>query len=212
MIAYKATYNFKCHNQTYAVGKTYKSDKFKIRRYGMHYCNNKEDTLYYYLPKKDFILLEVEILGDIETDKNNSVTNKLKILRVVPPDEYTDHMKSRFPIYEYDDLGNIITWIDSDGRKNTMEYDSSCNMISMTNQNGFKLTYEYDDHNNKISETNPSGRKRTYEYDDHGNRISETSCGRIYTMEYDEHGNKIRVIYPSGYIKTYDVAIITEED
>ena len=191
MIAYKATYNFKCHNQTYVVGKTYTSDKLKIRRYGMHYCNNKEDTLYYYLPKKDFILLEVEILGDVETREDKSVTNRLKVLRVVKFDEYTDSMKSMFPVLEYDDHGN---------------------KISMTYPCGSKYTYEYDISGNMISETNPSGRKRTYEYDDHGNRISETSCGRIYTMEYDEHGNKIRVIYPSGYIKTFNLAIITEED
>ena len=59
MIAYKATYNYKCRNQTYAVGKTYTSDKIKICYYGMHYCNKMEDTPKYYDPNKDFILIKL---------------------------------------------------------------------------------------------------------------------------------------------------------
>ena len=162
MIAYKATHNYKCRNQTYQVGKTYTSDKLKICRYGMHYCNKMEDTLKYYIPTKDFILLEVEILGDVESDGDKSVTNKLKVLRVVPPDEYTDNMKSQFPVHEYDSSGNMISLTNSYGDKHTFEYDDRGNMISETTSNG-KITYEYDDHGNMISGTYPNGDKLTYD-------------------------------------------------
>jgi len=157
MIAYKATYNYKCLNQTYAVGKTYTSDKLKICHHGMHYCNKMEDTLYYYEPTKDFILLEVEILGDVETEDNKSFTNKLKVLRVVPPDEYTDRMVSEFPSYEYDDIGNMISETSPDGDKYTFEYDDIGNMISATYPSGVKYTYEYDSLGNMISATYSDG-------------------------------------------------------
>ena len=234
MIAYKATYNYKCLKQTYKVGKTYTSDKLKICHYGIHYCDKMEDTLKYYEPTKDFILLEVKILGDVENREDKSVTNKLKILRVVPPDEYTHSMKSRFPVYEYDDRGDIISETDSEGDKTyfeydnqgnminktypiggkvTYEYDSSGNMISATYPDGDKFTYEYDDRGNKISVTYPDGRKRIYEYDDRCNMISETYPNNLkYTYEYDDHGNQISMTYANGNKHTYDVAIITEED
>ena len=192
MIAYKATYNYKCRKQTYQVGKTYTSDKLKICRYGMHYCNKMEDTLKYYETNKDFILLEVEILGDVETREDKSVTNKLKVLRVVKFDEYTDNMKSRFAVYEYDDRGNKISVTFPNGNKRIFEYDDRGNMISMTYADGDKHTFEYDNSGNNISATYPSGYKITYEYDSSGNKISET--------------------YPSGHKQTFDVAIITEED
>ena len=192
MIAYKATYNYKCRNQTYQVGKTYTSDKLKICQHGMHYCNKMEDTLNYYETNKDFILLEVEILGDVETRQDKSVTNKLKVLRVVKFDEYTNSMKSRFAVYEYDDRGNKISVTFPNGSKRIFEYDDRGNMISMTYADGDKYTFEYDNSGNNISATYPSGYKITYEYDSSGNKISET--------------------YPSGHKHTFDVAIITEED
>ena len=234
MIAYKATHNYKCRNQTYQVGKTYTSDKLRICSYGMHYCNKMEDTLKYYDPNKDFILLEVEILGDVETRKDKSVTNKLKVLRVVPFDEYTDSMKSKFPTFEYDSSGNNIIMTYPNGNKYTYEYDSSGNQISMTYPDGAKYTYEYDSSGNNISETYPDGRKFTFEYDSSGNQISMTCLdghkytyeydssgnqisvtypnGRKYTYEYDSSGNMISETFPDGSKQTYDVIIITEKD
>ncbi len=212
MIAYKATYNYKCRNQTYEVGKTYTSDKFKICEHGMHYCNKMEDTPKCYDPNKDFILLEVEILGDVETKGNKSVTNKLKVLRVVPPDEYTDLMKSKFPVYEYDSSGNKISETHPNG-KYTYKYDSSGNKISVTYPDGRKLTYEYDSSGNRISMTYPDGDRYTYEYDSSDNKIRETlPSGAKQTYKYDDRGNMISMTYANGLKYTYDVAIITEED
>ena len=123
-----------------------------------------KDVLGYYSPSHDFILLEIEILGKVETEGDKSVTDKLKVLRVIPFEEYTDNMKSRFPKYEYAERNNVISKTYLDGDNYTFEYDERNNMISKTYPNGNKYTYEYDERNNRISETNPNGGKYTYEY------------------------------------------------
>jgi YD repeat-containing protein len=163
MIGYKATNNLKCRNQEYKIGKTYTSDKLKICQHGFHFCEKMEDTLNYYNPSEDFVLLEVEILGEVINDGDKSVTNKLKVLRVIPKEEYSEEMLEQFSIYEYDDRGNKISMTYPDGRKYTYEYDDRGNMISETYPNGDKYTYEYDDRGNMISITYPSGNKMTYE-------------------------------------------------
>ena len=228
MKGYKATYNFKCRNQEYKVGKTYTADMMMMCSYGIHFCQNMKDVINYYYPTKDFILLEIDVLGNVETEDDKSVTDKIKVLRVIPPEEYT------FLSYKYDDRGNMISETTPDGDKYTYEYDDRGNMISMTYPDGSKYTFEYDDRNNKISMTYPYGRKYTYEYDDRGNKISETypngdnhtyeyddrgnkisettPDGDKYTYEYDDRNNMISMTYPSGAKYTYEVAIITESD
>jgi YD repeat-containing protein len=143
MIAYKATNNFKCRNQEYKVGKTYTSDRMELCEHGFHFCQKMDDVLNYYEPSPGFILLEIQILGKIETNHDKSVTDKLKVLRVIPFEGYTDSMKSRFHTYEYDERDNLIF----------MTYPSDANW-----------TYEYDERNNLISMTYPGGAKYTYEY------------------------------------------------
>ena len=212
MIAYKATYNFKCLNQEYKVGKTYTADRMKICQYGFHFCQKMEDVLNYYDPSSDFILLEVEILGKIETKDDKSVTDKLKVLRVISKEEYTDTMKSRFLKYEYDERNNLISETYPSGKKWTYKYDERNNRISETHSSGNKYTYEYDERNNRISMTYPSGDKYTFEYDERNNKISMTyPNGYKITYEYDERNNMISATTPSGVKQTFEYAVITEE-
>ena len=174
MKGYKATYNMKCETLTYEVGKTYLIDNMEMCSHGFHFCEDMIHTLNYYKHTKDFILLEVEALGEVETRGDKSVTNKLKILRVVPPEEYSEAMKKVVSIYEYDGRGNMISETYPSGNKYTYEYDEKDNMISKTYPNGERVTYEYDGRGNKISKTYPDGNKYTYEYDERGNKISKT--------------------------------------
>ena len=209
MIAYKATRNFKCFNQEYKVGKTYTSDRMKICKHGFHFCQKMDNVLNYYEPSSDFILLEIEILGKVETWVDKSVTDKLKVLRVIPFEEYTDSMKSRFPVYEYDERGNLISEIHPDGFKTTYEYDEKNNKIAATFPSG---TYEYDERGNQIAITSSDGKKYTYEYDDRNNMISTTyPNGGKYIYEYDERNNQISSTHPNGKKFTYEYAVITEE-
>jgi len=222
MKGYKATHNMKCLDFLFEVGKTYEIEgELKICKNGFHFCRKMEDTTDYYDPTDNFILLEIEALGDIQHKDDKSVTSRIKILRVVPKEEYTfktweyewDNKGNKISetdpnghkyFYEYNDLNNMISMTDSDGDKWSYEYDDRNNRISETSPSGDKWSYEYDDRNNKISETSPSGDKWSYEYDDRNNKISMTSPnGDKWSYEYDDRNNMISMTSPSGYKYTY---------
>jgi YD repeat-containing protein len=193
MKGYKATKNMKCRDLTYEVGKTYSIDQLEICFHGFHFCQDMKDVLYYYEHSEDFVLLEVEALEEIITRGDKSVTDKMKIIRVVPIEEYT------FPVnkYEYDASGNVISKTLPSGGVCKYEYDASGNKISETDPYGYVYKYEYDASGNKISQTNPYGYVCKYEYDASGNVISKTDPdGDVYKYEYDASGNKISETTP----------------
>jgi YD repeat-containing protein len=240
MIGYKATHNLKCRNQEYKVGKTYTANKLEMCRHGFHFCEKMEDTLNYYTPNSDFILIEIEILGEVINEDNKSVTNKMKVLRILTIEEYSKEMLEIFPIFTYDDNHNMISKKFPDGyeivftydeRNNKIseesqgywtryEYDNFNNVVTKSYSNGEKYKYEYDDRRNMIKKICPSGYTTLYEYDERGNKISETTypsgCKRIY--EYDERNNIISETYPDGSKRTYEYGedemptVLTEED
>jgi len=206
MIAYKATRNFKCINQEYKVGKTYTADKMKICHYGFHFCQEMHNVLKYYQPTNDFVLLEIEVLGAIETEYHKSVTDKFKVLRVVPREEYTDAMNEGCDSYKYDENNNLISIKFSSRVTSSYEYDERGNCISQKySDDDRKTVYEYDERNNRISTTYPDGRKSIYEYDERGNRISETnSTGYKWRFGYDDRNNMVSATYPSGTTYEYE--------
>lgn len=114
MKGYKATYNMKCRGFTYEVGETYTTDSIEMCRKGFHFCEKMVDTLNYYKSGKSFILLEVEALGSIKTDGDKYVTDKIKIIRVVPREEYVD--------FDINEQGNLIHFKNSDGYGEWYEY------------------------------------------------------------------------------------------
>ena len=178
MKGYKATYNMKCQGLTYEVGKIYSIDKLKMCSIGFHFCKDMKDVLDYYSYNENFILLEVEALGKTITEDNKTVTDSLKVLRVVPKEEYT----FKIPVYEYDERNNMISKTTLSGNKWIWEYDERNNKISRTNSDGFKWTYGYDDNNNMIFRTTSNGFKLTWEYDEKNNKISQTdSDGSTWT-------------------------------
>ena len=190
MIAYKATYNFKCRNQTYKVGKTYTSDRMKMCEHGFHFCQKMEDVLGYYSPNNDFILLEIEVLGKIETRGDKSVTDKFRVLRVIPQEEYTEYMKKQFPIRKYNERGNVI-FESTIFSEVTFQYDERNNKISETSTTYGTITYKYDKRNNLISEESVSYKVK-HTYDERNNRITtEWDNGDTVTFKYDERNNKI---------------------
>jgi YD repeat-containing protein len=213
MIAYKATYNFKCRNQTYKVGKTYTADRMEMCNHGIHCCKEMHNVLNYYRPTKDFVLLEIEVLGNIEEEGNKLVTDKIKVLRVVPKEEYTPEFIAKLNDFEFYEDGNIK--VDHSFYSNvTYTYDERDNIITETmDYVGESYTYTYDECNNKLSRTNTQGRTYTYAYDDRNNMIAVTyPDGDVVKYKYDERNNCIKSIYPGNTIVAYDVAIITETD
>ena len=64
MKAYKATRNMKCKDFTFEVGKTYTfNGELKMCSQGFHFCKNAKYTLDYYPYDKDFVLMEIDVLG-----------------------------------------------------------------------------------------------------------------------------------------------------
>ena len=188
MKGYKATYNMKCKDLTYEVGKTYNISSINICNHGLHYCENMKDVLNYYDYNNTFILLEIEDLGSCITRGNKSATNKMKVIRVIPKEEYTFEV----PIMEYDSNNNLIHHKDSDGFEYWTEYDSNNNLIHSKYSDGFEYWQEYDSNNNLIHYKNSYGSEYWKKYDSNNNVIHhKDSDGFEYWTEYDSNNNLI---------------------
>jgi len=154
-IGYKATYDYKCRDITYEVGKLYEMDDIDICKRGFHYCDIMKDVMNYYNPiemsgdlldhppKNNFVLLEVEILGKVIVKDDKSVTDKMKIVRVIPWDEHK--------LFEIDDKNRAVSFTTPLDRKTYhFEYDERDNLIGIKSDDGKEIaTFKYD-HNNTI--------------------------------------------------------------
>jgi YD repeat-containing protein len=155
---------------------------------GFHFCEKQQDVLGYYNYSKDFILLEVEALGNIKTDGNKTVTDCIKILRVVPREEW-EFLED-----------NHIHYKDSNGDEWWAEYDSNGNTIHFKNSNGYEWWAEYDSNGNTIHFKNSNGDEWWREYDSNGNVIHyKNSTGYEAWREYDSNGNEIHYKNSDGY-------------
>jgi YD repeat-containing protein len=198
MKGYKATFNMKCRNLTYEVGKTYEIDSLEMCDHGFHFCEKMEDVLDYYGYNKDFVLLEVEAIGDTEHEGDKTVTNKLKVIRVVPKEEYTFDI----PYEKYDSNGNLIHSKNSSGYEELYEYDSNGNLIHFKNSGGSESWYEYDDDGNQIYCKLSNIHESWNEYDADGNVIyMKTDKGYETRFVYDSNGNMIYNIYSNEEFK-----------
>ena len=215
-IGYKATYNFKCQELTYEIGKTYEIDNIKMCNYGFHYCPNIKDVLEYYNVIKDIKILEIEDIGTERVQKEDKVcTNKIRVLREVPIKEHK--------LFKVDKNGNIIKW-----KENTIiynykyndnnqviyakygnvteqnEYDKNGNLIHQTwadddikNEIQYKYSHNnliYREHKRYILTSIDSYKiekyKQWFKYDKNGNLIYEkNSNGRKKWYKYDKNNN-----------------------
>ena len=172
----------KCLNQTYKVGKTYTSDGLMMCLKGIHFCKKMEDTLQYYTFSQEFVLLEIEVLGEIiDGSYNKSVTNKMKVLRVLNMYDYTQEMIKRLPLAAYTPTGKVSRLY---GHEYT--YDQNDNLLSHSHQ-AKRAYYKYDSSNRLI-------------------KIIDESGTTIYTSTYDSNGHLIYAVYPNGgYVFTNDI-------
>ena len=132
MKAYKATYNMKCKTMTYEVGKTYTfNGKMKMCKCGFHFCSNAADVLNYYGFNSEFQLLEIEVLGKTKKEDDKSITDKFRVIKVIPQTEYCELLG-----VEVDSNNNMIKKVNPNGETYTCEYDSNNNMIKKVYSNG----------------------------------------------------------------------------
>ena len=106
MKAYKATYNMKCQDFTYEIGKTYTFDgKIELCSKGFHFCKNPKDVINYYSPyNSEFILLEIDVLGKvIQVLQAGKFSGKV----------YLTFRNGRRDGFGKDALENRLAWLDS---------------------------------------------------------------------------------------------------
>jgi hypothetical protein len=136
---YKATYNFMCRGYVFEIGHSYElKETPRPCKYGFHYCVNPKDVLYYYPIRNCFRLLEIEDLGDSVTEGNKTATNKIRIIREIPKEEY-------YPLFGI--VNNEFTFEDSDGFWFKQKFDENNNEIYIEDSDGFWFKREYDENN-----------------------------------------------------------------
>ncbi len=170
---YKATYNYKCLNQTYEIGQEYKLDEKPILcQDGFHYCLNAENTLSYYPLVPDFKLLEIEDLNpnDTITGYEKSCSNHIKIIReITDPEELFSLLGKQ---YTYNENGKILTSKNSDGYSYECTYDESGNELTYKSSNNFSYEKTYDENGNGLTYKDSSGFSCEYTYDEFGYELT----------------------------------------
>ena len=191
MKGYKATYNFKCKNLTFEIGKTYTHEGELIPcEQGLHFCKNPDHLFVYYPYQSNLRLLEIEVLGDVIDEGDKSVTNKLKVIREIPFVEWNNI----FTKHKFTKKGNEleIKREYSDGSWEKSSYDNNGNKIKIEYSDGNWWKSSYDKHSNLIKTEYSNGYWEKYSYDKHSNLIkTETSNGIWYKYIYDDNSNLI---------------------
>ena len=148
MKAYKATYNGKCKDITYEVGKTYTltHGDLEMCKRGFHFCKNIVDLIeWYYFIKddkynEDIKVFKIEVLGDIIEDSDKCISNKIKIVKELKREEILNGIKS---IYKFDENNNKIWEKYSDESIAEYKYDENNNLIFDKYLNGDIYEWEY---------------------------------------------------------------------
>src|SRR5574343_1752697 len=91
-----------CKGFQYEIGKEYfLENKLVICKNGFHFCKNPFDCLGYYDNiKGNKRLFLVEALGEVITEDNKSVTNKIKIIKEIKDiEKFFDENMKNFEVY-----------------------------------------------------------------------------------------------------------------
>ena len=183
---YKASENGVCRGMLYEVGKTYTLDEPAILcQCGYHYCEKIDDTLTYY-PYTNGVtkIFEIEDLGLGESLYDKSVTNKIRIVREIPLEEWNGLMKCN----KFDDAGNLILYKTEGLCWRQYEYNTYGDTIKYSTYDGYWKTTEYDVNRNKIRFEECDGTWVKWEYDQDGQQTRyENSSGYWETWEYDKN-------------------------
>ena len=206
MKAYKATYNQKCINITYEVGNIYTfNGELEVCKQGFHFCKIPDDTLNYYNNNKDFILLEIEVLGEVLDKGNKSVTNQFKVLRAIPKNEINELFNNA----EFDENGNLIHSKNSNGFEKWNTFDEKNNLIHFKNSNGFEYWNTFDENGNLIHSKDSMGDEYWNTFDENSNLIHYKDFKGEYWNTFNENNNLIH--YKNSMGDEYSITITEEE-
>lgn len=225
MIGYKATYNYKCLDQTYEVGQEYKIDQPpKICKVGFHYCKVAKDVLTYYPIKNGFKLLEIEDLS-VHTinDFNKSCSNHIRIVReITDSDELMQLLGENFSFDEntrtlkvncidgtwventFDQSGNELTFKNSKGHSYEYTRDQFGNVLTYKYFSGFSQVYTRDQFGNELTRKDSDGYSHEYTRDQSGNELTfKDSKGYSYERTYNSFGKLLTFKNSKGYSSEY---------
>ena len=183
---FKATYNLICIDHKFEIGQTYELKGKPIPcHYGFHYCLKPKDVLEYYPIKHNFRLLEIEDIGESITKEDKTATNKIRIVREIPKEEY-------YQLFGI--INNELTITRSSGNWEKRKFDERNNQICYEDSFGFCRKREYDERNNCVRYEDPNGYWVKFTYDERNNCIySESSSGRWEKRQFDENNNCVKI-------------------
>ena len=160
MKAYKASYNGKCQSLKYEVGKTYTfNGELVMCSAGFHFCNNLDDLLAYYPMRKDLKIFEIDVLGEVITQGNKSVTNKLKVIKTISLVNFKKQLKN----YKFDKKNNLVHCKHSSGVEYWNDYDKKNNLVHYKNSSGTEEWNDFDKKNNLVHYKNSNGNEYSIE-------------------------------------------------
>lgn len=107
-------------------------------------------------------------------------------------------------IYGYDNMGNLRSLKDANGKETTYGYDLFSRLATVTQPGGVVTEYGYDSQGNLISVVNAEGQETVYSYDDMGRLLTTNSPDTGITRQtYDEAGNLQSKTPNNGITATY---------
>ena len=126
-----------CKGFQYNVGQVYEMDEKPICcDRGFHFCKKASDCFNYYSFDPDNKVAEVEALGDIDTNKDDSKcsTNKIHIIREITWQEVLDLVNIGKGCTGFCNSGNYNSGFCNSGNRNSGNHNSGdCNKSSFNN-------------------------------------------------------------------------------
>jgi YD repeat-containing protein len=93
-------------------------------------------------------------------------------------------------IYQYDEMGRIISISRPVHGTTTLTYDENGNLTSASDSEGRTITFRYDSSSGCLSASRPGGLATSYVYDSAGNRVYPNQCFAVANREgYDCSGS-----------------------
>ena len=121
--------NWTCRGFQYNVGQVYEMDEKSICcDRGFHFCTKASDCFQYYPFNPDNKIAEVEALGDIDTNNNDSKcsTNKIHIIREITWQEVLDLVNFGKGCTGLCNSGDYNTGSWNTGIRNSGDYNKTC--------------------------------------------------------------------------------------
>jgi hypothetical protein len=109
---------------------------------GFHFCEKVDEVLRYYdIEDKEFVLFEINAIGDVESENDKSCTNKIEIVRIIPKSEYNSLFQTT--TFEFYDDGSVKNYKSAD---RDVHYHQNGRISYVRNISGYDYKYDENGH------------------------------------------------------------------